>query len=43
MVTVRDFSMIFDAYSQFEESMISAKIEQHGGAADGTLEVRARS
>lgn len=27
VLTVRDFSMIFDAYSQFEESLISAQIE----------------
>lgn len=38
VVTVRDFSMIFDAYTQFEESMISAKIEQHA-ANEGPLEV----
>ena len=28
VVTVRDFSMIFDAYTQFEETMISAKMEE---------------
>ena len=27
VVTARDFSMIFDAYAQFEESMITAKME----------------
>ena len=27
VVTARDFSMIFDAFSQFEESMITAKME----------------
>ncbi|KAL8555465.1 hypothetical protein ACS0TY_003319 [Phlomoides rotata] len=27
VVTVRDFSVIFDAYSQFEESMLSIKME----------------
>lgn len=27
VLTVRDFSMIFDAYTQFEESMLAAKIE----------------
>ena len=27
MIKVRDFSMIFDAFSQFEESMIRAKME----------------
>ena len=35
VMTVRDFSMLFDAYSQFEESMITAKIEAQGqGQAD---------
>ena len=28
VVTVRDFSLIFDAYTQFEESMLSAKMEK---------------
>jgi pre-mRNA-splicing factor SYF1 len=28
VTTVRDFSTIFDAYMQFEESMLSAKMEQ---------------
>jgi len=32
VMTVRDFSMLFDAYSQFEESMITAKIEAQGEA-----------
>uniref|UniRef100_A0A7S4KX00 Suppressor of forked domain-containing protein n=1 Tax=Guillardia theta TaxID=55529 RepID=A0A7S4KX00_GUITH len=27
VITVRDFSMIFDAYTQFEETMISAKMQ----------------
>jgi pre-mRNA-splicing factor SYF1 len=27
VVTVRDFSMVFDAFSQFEESMLTAKME----------------
>lgn len=27
VVTVRDFSMVFDAYTQFEESMLAAKLE----------------
>ena len=27
VVTVRDFSQVFDAYAQFEETMISAKME----------------
>ncbi|GAX78150.1 hypothetical protein CEUSTIGMA_g5592.t1 [Chlamydomonas eustigma] len=28
VITVHDFSLIFDAYTQFEESLISAKMEQ---------------
>ena len=32
VITVRDFSLIFDAYTQFEESMLSAKME---AAAEG--------
>jgi len=28
VVTVRDFTQVFDAYAQFEESIISAKMEQ---------------
>ena len=27
VVTARDFSMLFDAYAQFEESLITAKME----------------
>lgn len=27
VVTVRDFTQVFDVYSQFEESMIQAKME----------------
>lgn len=27
VITVRDFTQVFDAYAQFEESMISAKME----------------
>jgi len=37
LLTVRDFSMVFDAYSQFEESLITALIErqaQQQAAAD---------
>ncbi|XP_028758613.1 pre-mRNA-splicing factor SYF1 [Neltuma alba] len=30
VVTVRDFSVIFDSYSQFEESMLSYKMEEMG-------------
>ena len=28
VVTVRDFSIVFDAYTQFEESVLAAKLEQ---------------
>ena len=33
VVTVRDFSLLYDAFAQFEESMISAKMaqQQEGG------------
>lgn len=34
VITVRDFSMIFDAYSQFEESMLAAKMETLDAADD---------
>ena len=27
VATVRDFSVIFDAYTQYEESMLAAKME----------------
>lgn len=27
MVTVRDFTQVFDSYAQFEENMIAAKME----------------
>lgn len=27
MMTVRDFTQVFDSYAQFEESMIAAKME----------------
>ena len=36
VITVRDFSLIFDAYTQFEESVLSAKMES---AAEGALDV----
>ena len=29
-MTVRDFTQVFDVYSQFEESMIQAKMEAVG-------------
>ena len=32
VLTVRDFSMLFDAYTQFEESMIAAQMEAASGA-----------
>ena len=38
VITVRDFSLIFDAYTQFEESMLSAKMEaaaEYGDLANG--------
>lgn len=28
VVTVRDFTQVFDAYAQFSETMISAKMEE---------------
>jgi hypothetical protein len=34
VITVRDFSMIFDALTQFEESLISAKMENEADAED---------
>ncbi|GFP93108.1 pre-mRNA-splicing factor syf1 [Phtheirospermum japonicum] len=34
VITVRDFSVIFDAYSQFEESMLSIKMESSLGDSD---------
>ena len=39
VITVRDFSLIFDAYTQFEESVLSAKMESAaGGALDDDAE-----
>jgi pre-mRNA-splicing factor SYF1 len=32
VLTVRDFSLIFDAYTQFEETMLTAKLEGYGDA-----------
>eukprot|EP00238_Polyblepharides_amylifera_P014794 CAMPEP_0196575520 /NCGR_PEP_ID=MMETSP1081-20130531/4982_1 /TAXON_ID=36882 /ORGANISM="Pyramimonas amylifera, Strain CCMP720" /LENGTH=846 /DNA_ID=CAMNT_0041893849 /DNA_START=115 /DNA_END=2652 /DNA_ORIENTATION=+ len=34
VTTVRDFSTVFDAYMQFEESMLSAKMEQLAGEGE---------
>jgi len=38
--TVRDFTLVFDAYAEFEESMLSARME--AGAADDELDLRMR-
>ncbi|KAL7083563.1 hypothetical protein ACP275_14G171800 [Erythranthe tilingii] len=38
VITVRDFSVIFDAYSQFEESMLSIKMEGSNDSEDGVNE-----
>ena len=38
VTTVRDFGQVFDAYAQFEESMINAKMEttaEMGATEDG--------
>ncbi|KAG5177608.1 hypothetical protein JKP88DRAFT_202283, partial [Tribonema minus] len=36
VITVRDFTMVFDAYSQFEESVLSAKMQlAEDGDSDG--------
>eukprot|EP00965_Chrysotila_dentata_P168155 5553118-Pleurochrysis_carterae.AAC.1 len=37
---VRDFSMIFDAYTQFEESLISAQMEQQMATPDDDVQAR---
>lgn len=40
VITVRDFTQVFDAYSQFEESMIQAKMEatsEKGLSEEGPL------
>merc|ERR1719440_2365031 len=37
--TVHDFSLIFDAYSKFIESLISAHMERGGGGSDGDFEI----
>jgi len=34
VITVRDFSLIYDALTYFEESLISAKMEQQAGSED---------
>lgn len=34
VVTVRDFSLIFDALAQFEESLINAQLEREDTGAD---------
>jgi hypothetical protein len=41
-LTARDFSQVFDAYAQFEETLISARLEsitQQGLSADGELQI----
>lgn len=38
VTTVRDFGQVFDAYAQFEESMINARMEtasEMGASEDG--------
>jgi pre-mRNA-splicing factor SYF1 len=40
VLTVRDFSMLFDAYTQFEESMIAAQMEAASGADGGGSEAQ---
>jgi len=45
VMTVRDFGEVFDAYAQFEESMISAKMEESqesGLTADGEIDLELR-
>jgi hypothetical protein len=40
VLTARDFSQVFDAYAQFEETLISARLDsvaQQGLSADGEL------
>ena len=40
VMTVRDFGEVFDAYAQFEESMISAKLEESKqGGLDANQEI----
>eukprot|EP00899_Mesostigma_viride_P029614 jgi/Mesvir1/9838/Mv22381-RA.2 len=34
VTTVRDFSLVFDAYTQYEESLVSAKMEQLAAAEE---------
>jgi pentatricopeptide repeat protein len=38
VITVRDFSLIFDALSQFEESLLAAKMEQLGDKEEEAME-----
>lgn len=40
VMTVRDFTQVFDSYAQFEESMIAAKMEtasELGREEEGTM------
>ena len=39
VATVRDFSTIFDAYSQFEESLLSAKMEAAAEVSSGEIQL----
>ena len=41
VATVRDFSVIFDAYTQFEESLLTAKMEEEEEEAEGAGEAGA--
>ena len=45
IVTVRDFTQVFDAYAQFEESMISERMEasaNQGPTAEDDLDLEVR-
>lgn len=45
VVTVRDFTQVFDSYAQFEESMIAAKMEttaEMGQEEEGLYELALR-
>ena len=40
VITVRDFSLIFDAYTKFEESMLSAKLQDETSECTETSEMK---
>uniref|UniRef100_T1JEU9 Pre-mRNA-splicing factor SYF1 n=1 Tax=Strigamia maritima TaxID=126957 RepID=T1JEU9_STRMM len=42
VTTVRDFSQVFDAYAQFEESMVSTKIESSSGQEEDNIDIDLR-